>query len=106
VAVPGLISDIAETQPESAIPGRLDESVRDRILAEARGNPLALLELARAWTPMALAGGFGLPDNASVSAKIEEIFRRHLTPLSDDSRRMLLVHQNDRDHHKSSCKRI
>jgi DNA-binding CsgD family transcriptional regulator len=76
---------------ESAITGKLDESVRDRILAEARGNPLALLELARAWTPMALAGGFGLPDNASVSAKIEEVFRRHLTPLPDDSRRLLLV---------------
>jgi DNA-binding CsgD family transcriptional regulator/tetratricopeptide (TPR) repeat protein len=76
---------------ESAITGKLDESVRDRILAEARGNPLALLELARAWTPMALAGGFGLPDNASVSAKIEEVFRRHLTPLPDDTRRLLLV---------------
>jgi len=76
---------------ESAITGKLDESVRDRILAEARGNPLALLELGRAWTPMALAGGFGLPDNASVSAKIEEVFRRHLTPLPDDSRRLLLV---------------
>jgi DNA-binding CsgD family transcriptional regulator len=76
---------------ESAIPGRLDDSVRDRILAEARGNPLALLELARAWTPMALAGGFGLPDNASVSAKIEEIFRRRLTPLPEDTRRLLLV---------------
>ena len=76
---------------DSAITGRLDESVRDRILAEAHGNPLALLELARAWTPMALAGGFGLPDNASVSAKIEEIFRRRLTPLPDDSRRLLLI---------------
>jgi len=76
---------------ESALPGRLDESVRDRILAEARGNPLALLELARAWTPMALAGGFGLPDNASVSDKVEEIFRRQLTPLPDDSKRLLLV---------------
>jgi hypothetical protein len=75
----------------SAITGKLDESVRERILAEARGNPLALLELARAWTPMALAGGFGLPDGASVSAKIEEIFRRRLTPLPDDSRRLLLV---------------
>jgi DNA-binding CsgD family transcriptional regulator len=76
---------------ESAIRGKLDESVRDRIVAEARGNPLALLELARAWTPMALAGGFGLPDNASVSAKIEEIFRRDLSPLPAESRRLLLV---------------
>ncbi|HTE65082.1 MAG TPA: AAA family ATPase, partial [Candidatus Binatia bacterium] len=75
----------------SVIPGRLDESVRDRIVAEARGNPLALLELPRAWTPAAFAGGFGLPDAASVSGLIEESFRRRLTPLPDHSRRLLLV---------------
>jgi DNA-binding CsgD family transcriptional regulator len=75
----------------SVIPGRLDVSVRDRIVAEARGNPLALLELPRAWTPAAFAGGFGLPDAASVAARIEESFRRRLTPLPDDSRRLLLV---------------
>src|SRR5215213_2039535 len=75
----------------SVIPGRLDVSVRDRIVAEARGNPLALLELPGAWTPAAFAGGFGLPDAASVAARIEESFRRRLTPLPDDSRRLLLV---------------
>ena len=76
---------------ESTISGKLDASVRDRIVDEARGNPLALLELARAWTPMALAGGFGLPDNASVSAKIEEVFRRDLSLLPAESRRLMLV---------------
>ena len=60
----------------TAMPGRLDESVRDRIVAEARGNPLALLELPRAWTAAAFAGGFGLPDGVSVSGRIEESFRR------------------------------
>jgi DNA-binding CsgD family transcriptional regulator len=74
-----------------AIPGKLDEAVRDRILAEARGNPLALLELPRAWTPAAFAGGFDLPDNVSVSARIEESFRRRLTSLPEDSRRLLLL---------------
>jgi len=75
----------------TAMPGRLDESVRDRIVAEARGNPLALLELPRAWTAAAFAGGFGLPDGVSVSGRIEESFRRRLTPLGPDSRRLLLV---------------
>ena len=75
----------------TAIPGRLDESVRDRILTEAGGNPLALLELPRAWTPAIVAGGFGLPDGVSVSARIEESFRRRLVPLPDHSRRMLVV---------------
>jgi DNA-binding CsgD family transcriptional regulator len=75
----------------ASIPGRLDEPVRERIIAESHGNPLALLELPRAWTPAALAGGFGLPDAASVSAKIEESFRRRMTPLPDPSKRLLLV---------------
>src|SRR5205814_1801010 len=75
----------------AAIPGRLDEPVRDRIVAESHGNPLALLELPRAWTAAALAGGFGLPDGASVSAKIEESFRRRMIPLPDHSRRLLLL---------------
>ena len=75
----------------TAIPGRLDESVRNRILREAAGNPLALLEVPRAWTYTAFAGGFGLPDGASVSGWIEESFRRRLTSLPDDSRRLLLL---------------
>jgi hypothetical protein len=47
---------------ESVVPGRLDERVRDRIVAETRGNPLALVELPRGLTAAELAGGFGLPD--------------------------------------------
>jgi hypothetical protein len=46
---------------ESALPARLDEPVLERIVAETRGNPLALLELPRGLTPTELAGGFGLP---------------------------------------------
>lgn len=81
----------ARTILVSAVPGRIDEPVRERILAEAAGNPLALLELPRGWTPAAFAGGFGLPDTLSVSAKVEESFRRRLSPLSRDTRRLLLV---------------
>ena len=54
VRCPGLLA--------SAVSGPLDERVRDRIVAETRGNPLALLELPRGMTPAELAGGFGLPD--------------------------------------------
>jgi hypothetical protein len=75
----------------SAMPDRLDDSVRDRIVAEAHGNPLAILELPRAWTPAALAGGFGFPHGVSVSGRIEESFRRRLIPLPDQSKRLLLV---------------
>ncbi len=81
----------ARTVLVSAVPGPIDEPVRERILAEAAGNPLALLELPRGWTPAAFAGGFGLPDSVSVSAKVEESFRRRLSPLPPDTRSLLLV---------------
>ena len=75
----GPLSD-PDARPPPLRSGPLDESVRERILAEAHGNPLALLELPRAWTPAAFAGGFGLPDGVSVSGRVEESFRRRLGP--------------------------
>ena len=76
---------------DSSVRGRLEAPIRDRIVAESSGNPLALLELPRAWTPEGFAGGFDLPDAVSVSARIEESFRRQLAPLPDDSRKLLLL---------------
>ena len=73
------------------IRGPLDERVRDRIVAETRGNPLALLELPRGLTPAELAGGFGLPDALPLSGRIEESFRRRLEPLPAETRQLLLV---------------
>ena len=75
----------------AAIPGRVDEAVRNRIIAEAQGNPLALLELPRSWTSAAFAGGFGLPDGVSVSARIEESFRRRLASVPEDCRLLMLI---------------
>jgi DNA-binding CsgD family transcriptional regulator len=75
---------------ESALPARLDEHVLDRIVAETRGNPLALLELPRGLTPTQLAGGFGLPA-VPLSASIEKSFTRRLDDLPGDARRLLLV---------------
>jgi DNA-binding CsgD family transcriptional regulator len=69
----------------------LDVQVRDRIVAEARGNPLALLELPRGLTPTQLAGGFGLLGARTLSARIEETFVRQLEALPEDSQRLLLV---------------
>ena len=91
VVVPPLSESDSRALLASTLPGRIDEAVRDRIVAEAHGNPLALMELPRAWTSAALAGGFGLPDGVSVSGRIEESFRRRLSPLPDDSKRLLLV---------------
>ena len=75
----------------SVLPGRLDERIADELLAETRGNPLALLELPRDLSPAQLAGGFGLPAALSLSGRIEESFRRRLEALPDDTQRLLLV---------------
>jgi DNA-binding CsgD family transcriptional regulator len=75
----------------SALAGRLDERVRDRIVAEAAGNPQTLLQVTHAWTPAALAGGYGLPDRVCVTGPLAETIRRRLTPLPDDCRLMLLL---------------
>ena len=63
----------------------------ERVVAETRGNPLALLELPRGLTPAQLAGGFGLPAAVSLSAGIEASYRRRLARLPDDARRLLLI---------------
>jgi len=72
-------------------PGRLDPQVRDRIVAETRGNPLALLELPRSLTPAQMAGGFGLPDARTLSGRIEQSFLRRIESLSDEARELLFV---------------
>jgi predicted ATPase len=74
-----------------AVPERLDERVSDRIVAETRGNPLALLELPRGLTSAQLAGGFGLPVALPLSGRIEESFQRRVARLPADTRRLLLV---------------
>ena len=69
----------------------LDERVRDQIVAETRGNPLALLELPRGLTVQELAGGFGLPAAARLSAAMEESFRREVAAVPEQTRRLLLL---------------
>src|SRR3954452_2406221 len=75
----------------SVIPGRLDERITDELLAETRGNPLALLELPRGLSAAELAGGFGLPGALSLSGRIEERFLERLGRLPDDTKRLLLI---------------
>jgi DNA-binding CsgD family transcriptional regulator len=89
--IEGLSDADARELLESAITGPLDKSVRDRVIAETGGNPLALLELPRGLTPAQLAGGFGLADALPLSGRIEESFRRRLSVLPADTRRLLLV---------------
>jgi DNA-binding CsgD family transcriptional regulator len=69
----------------------LDEQVADRIVAETRGNPLALLELPRGRSPAELAGGFGLPEVLPLPGRIRENFLRRVEKLPEPTRLLLAV---------------
>ena len=89
LVIGGLREDDARALLDSALTGPLDTLVRDQIVAEAHGNPLALLELPRGWTAAELAGGFGLPGPVPLAGRIEESFRRQLAALPAQPRRLL-----------------
>ena len=89
--VRGLPDADARALMESAIPGPVDERVRDRIVAETRGNPLALIELPRGLTPEQLAGGFGLPDSTPLASGLEQSFVQRLGALPAETRLLLVV---------------
>ena len=91
LTVAGLGQADARVLLASALAGPLDPRVRDLIVAETGGNPLALLELPRGLTPAQLAGGFGLPGAVPLSGRIEDSFARQLNVLPEATRRLLLV---------------
>jgi hypothetical protein len=91
LAVEGLPEQDARALLDPAVTGSLDVRVRDQIVAEARGNPLALLELPRGFSAAELAGGFGLPGAVPLAGRIEESFRRRVDALPAQTRRLPLL---------------
>src|SRR4051812_22880702 len=89
--VDGLDDGDASALLRSAVHGRLDDRVSDRVVAEARGNPLALLELPRGLTSAQLPGGFGSAEVMPLGSRIEQSFLRQPEPLPAETRRLLLA---------------
>jgi DNA-binding CsgD family transcriptional regulator len=89
LVVEGLAEDDALALLDSALTGPLDARVREQIIADANGNPLALLELPRGLTPAQLAGGFGLSGAVSLDGRIEDSFARQLAALPAQTRRLM-----------------
>ncbi len=87
----GLPDHDAQVLLRSVVGLGLDERVRDQIMAETNGNPLALLELPRGLSPAQLAGGFGLVETQAIPARIEQAYRRRLEALPADTRSLMLV---------------
>ncbi|MEY9894716.1 DNA-binding CsgD family transcriptional regulator [Catenulispora sp. MAP5-51] len=90
LGVEGLAPAAAGELLDSVVRWPLDDGVRAALLAEARGNPLALLELPLA-SPDRLAGGFGLLEATALTGRIEESFRRRIAELPADSQELLLL---------------
>ena len=91
LAVGGLAEADARALLDAALTYPADDRVRDQIVAETHGNPLAILELPRGLTPAELAGGFGLPGAVPLPGRIEDSFRRQVNALPAQTRRLLQI---------------
>jgi len=87
----GLDEEDARPLLAGVVSGPLDDQVRDRIIAETRGNPLALLELPRGIVAAELAGGFALPDADDLPGQIEGHYRQRVEALPEATRRLMLL---------------
>jgi hypothetical protein len=85
----GLDPQDAAALLSTVVAGRLDERVRDRLIAETGGNPLALLELPRGMSAAELAGGFALPGPLAPTGIEDAVRQRRIDPLPADTRRLL-----------------
>src|SRR5262245_39405533 len=91
VSLEGLAEDDARALLAGAATGHLDAGVRDRLVAETRGNPLALLELVGGMTEAELGGGFALPDAALTTGLLEEHYLRRVRALPEPTQRLLTI---------------
>ena len=89
--ISGLPDADARALLQDSLPFPLDKAVLDQILAECRGNPLALVELPRAWANNDIAGGFAISDARTLPSRIEDGFRRKVEQLPDATRLLLLT---------------
>jgi len=88
----GLEEEDARALLATIIPGRLDERVRDRIVTETRGNPLALQELSLGLSAAQVAGGFGLlPEGVDIPRRIEDHYLARVGALPPATQRLMLL---------------
>jgi DNA-binding CsgD family transcriptional regulator len=90
IVLGGLGREDAAALLASVVPGRIDARVQDRILAECRGNPLALIELPRA-TDLAFGATRARATEAPLIDRLEQQFTVQLRELPDPARQLLLA---------------
>jgi DNA-binding CsgD family transcriptional regulator len=87
----GLSSGDSGTLLDYALVGQLDQQLRERLLAECHGNPLALIELTHALTPAEPTIAFQAQGGGSLSGQIEASYRQRIEPLDNDARQVLIL---------------
>lgn len=91
LVVPGLAPEDARDLLRTVLTAPLDQAVRERFIAEAHGNPLALLELSRGLTAAELEEAFDRRDSRGLWRRLEESFQHRVQELSADARMLLLI---------------
>ncbi|HKV19559.1 MAG TPA: AAA family ATPase, partial [Mycobacterium sp.] len=91
MALTGISDAEARDLLESVMVGGIDPRVRDRIVAETRGIPLAILEVPRSVSATELSGGFWISGKRSSTAAIEDDFVRRIRSLPQPTQRLLLL---------------
>jgi DNA-binding CsgD family transcriptional regulator len=91
LSLEGLDAPDARTLLSRAVPGPLDDRIRDRIIAETGRNPLALVELSQRMSPAERAGGFALPEASDRPDQLEEEYRRRVARLPQATQRLMLL---------------
>jgi DNA-binding CsgD family transcriptional regulator len=91
LSVQGLHEPDARALLSRAVPGPLDDRVRDRIIAETEGNPLALIELSQRMSRSERAGGFAPPAASDLPSQLEERYLRRISALPTATQRLMLL---------------
>jgi DNA-binding CsgD family transcriptional regulator len=91
LSLEGLAEPDARALLLRAVPGRLDDRVRDRIIAETEGNPLALVELSQTMSPAERAGGFAPPAASELPTQLKDEYLRRVAGLPEATQRMMLL---------------
>jgi DNA-binding CsgD family transcriptional regulator len=91
ITVYGLPDAAARDLLAAAVGGALNARAVDRILAETRSNPLALIELGAAYTDDEISGHAALPQPLPVGQRLREHFLRLVRGLSPDAQEFTLL---------------
>jgi DNA-binding CsgD family transcriptional regulator/tetratricopeptide (TPR) repeat protein len=91
LSLEGLDEPDARDLLSRAVPGRLDDRVRDRIIAETGGNPLALTELSQRMSPSERARGFAPPAPNDLPSRLEERYLQRVVELPAATQRLMLL---------------